>query len=630
MDWEVDGQSAKRLDDIAKAAQGRRRPDPRHRPGSRGRGDLLARARGAASRSGALKDKPVERVVFNAITKQSVLEAMRQSAPDRRRAGRRLSGPPRARLSGRLHAVAGAVAQAAGRPLGRPRAVGGAAPGLRPRGRDRALPPPGILDRSTATFGHRARRGASRRASPPSTAQEARQARHLRRGSGPTPSRQRSTAPTFTRRLGRSRSRPSAIRRPALHHLDAAAGGLAQARLLRRAHHADRPAALRGRRHRRRDRRPDHLYAHRRRADGARGDRRGAQRHRARASASATCRRSRALYTTKAKNAQEAHEAIRPTDLFARTPASVRQYLDADQARLYELIWKRDRRRARWRAAEIERTTVDIDAPTAHGTRCASAPPARSCASTASSTLYHGRPRRRREDEDSAPPAARSRAATRSALTAIAADAAFHRAAAALFRGQPGQEDGGARHRPALDLCRDPDDAARTATMSRIDKQAAHPRGQGPAASPPSSRASSSATSNTTSPPISRKSSTRSPPASSTGRRCCAISGATSPAAVGEIKELRVTRSARRARRGAGAAYLPGRRGRRRSARLPDLRHRPAVAEARQVRRLHRLLELSRMPLHPPARRRRRRRRTRADAGRRQAARRSIPRPARR
>jgi DNA topoisomerase I len=38
--------------------------------------------------------------------------------------------------------------------------------------------------------------------------------------------------------------------------------------------------------------------------------------------------------------AQEAHEAIRPTDV-ARTPDSVRQYLDHDAARLYELIWKR-------------------------------------------------------------------------------------------------------------------------------------------------------------------------------------------------------------------------------------------------------------------------------------------------
>ncbi|MER9651897.1 type I DNA topoisomerase [Mesorhizobium sp. M0152] len=66
------------------------------------------------------------------------------------------------------------------------------------------------------------------------------------------------------------------------------------------------------------------------------------------------------LYTTKAKNAQEAHEAIRPTD-FMRTPASVRQYLDADQARLYELIWKRAIA-SQMQPAEIERTTVEIEA----------------------------------------------------------------------------------------------------------------------------------------------------------------------------------------------------------------------------------------------------------------------------
>ncbi|WP_027052032.1 type I DNA topoisomerase [Mesorhizobium erdmanii] len=65
-------------------------------------------------------------------------------------------------------------------------------------------------------------------------------------------------------------------------------------------------------------------------------------------------------YTAKAKNAQEAHEAIRPTD-FMRTPASVRQYLDADQARLYELIWKRAIA-SQMQPAEIERTTVEIEA----------------------------------------------------------------------------------------------------------------------------------------------------------------------------------------------------------------------------------------------------------------------------
>lgn len=65
-------------------------------------------------------------------------------------------------------------------------------------------------------------------------------------------------------------------------------------------------------------------------------------------------------YTTKAKNAQEAHEAIRPTD-FMRTPASVRQYLDSDQLRLYELIWKRAIA-SQMQSAEIERTTVEIEA----------------------------------------------------------------------------------------------------------------------------------------------------------------------------------------------------------------------------------------------------------------------------
>jgi len=45
-------------------------------------------------------------------------------------------------------------------------------------------------------------------------------------------------------------------------------------------------------------------------------------------------------YKSKSKNAQEAHEAIRPAQAL-RTPASVARFLDRDQARLYELIWQR-------------------------------------------------------------------------------------------------------------------------------------------------------------------------------------------------------------------------------------------------------------------------------------------------
>jgi len=64
------------------------------------------------------------------------------------------------------------------------------------------------------------------------------------------------------------------------------------------------------------------------------------------------------VYKTKAKNAQEAHEAIRPVQL-TRDPATARQYLDEDMAKLYELVWKRSIA-SQMESATIERTTVDI------------------------------------------------------------------------------------------------------------------------------------------------------------------------------------------------------------------------------------------------------------------------------
>jgi DNA topoisomerase-1 len=65
-------------------------------------------------------------------------------------------------------------------------------------------------------------------------------------------------------------------------------------------------------------------------------------------------------YQTKAKNAQEAHEAVRPTDM-SRRPRDVSRFLDADQAKLYELIYKRAIA-SQMESAELERTTVDITA----------------------------------------------------------------------------------------------------------------------------------------------------------------------------------------------------------------------------------------------------------------------------
>jgi DNA topoisomerase-1 len=65
-------------------------------------------------------------------------------------------------------------------------------------------------------------------------------------------------------------------------------------------------------------------------------------------------------YQTKQKTAQEAHEAVRPTDV-TRRPRDVARYLESDQAKLYELIWRRAMA-SQMESAELERTTVDIAA----------------------------------------------------------------------------------------------------------------------------------------------------------------------------------------------------------------------------------------------------------------------------
>ena len=64
------------------------------------------------------------------------------------------------------------------------------------------------------------------------------------------------------------------------------------------------------------------------------------------------------IYKTKAANAQEAHEAIRPTHL-PRTPEQVRSYLDYDQYRLYDLIWKRTIA-SQMASAELDQTAADL------------------------------------------------------------------------------------------------------------------------------------------------------------------------------------------------------------------------------------------------------------------------------
>ena len=70
-------------------------------------------------------------------------------------------------------------------------------------------------------------------------------------------------------------------------------------------------------------------------------------------------------YTNKSKGAQEAHEAIRPTDV-TRKPQDVKQYLDRGQLKIYELIWKRTVA-CQMAQAVLEQTAVDISTSNVKG-----------------------------------------------------------------------------------------------------------------------------------------------------------------------------------------------------------------------------------------------------------------------
>jgi len=74
-------------------------------------------------------------------------------------------------------------------------------------------------------------------------------------------------------------------------------------------------------------------------------------------------------YKTKSKSAQEAHEAIRPTE-FRRNPEMVAGFLDESEARLYEIIWKRALA-SQMESARLDRVVVEI---AGHGSRAEAAP----------------------------------------------------------------------------------------------------------------------------------------------------------------------------------------------------------------------------------------------------------------
>ena len=204
------------------------------------------------------------------------------------------------------------------------------------------------------------------------------------------------------------------------------------------------------------------------------------------------------------KNAQEAHEAIRPTDP-ARRPEDLARFLDRDQLAALR--------------ADLEAHGRLPDGERGSSTRWRSTSPARvrraaPCFGRRGSIVRfdgflkvyeEGRDDVGEEDgrDRRLPAVAEGQGVDRGNDRGRPA---LHPAAAALFRGQPGQEAGGAGHRPALDLRLDSAGAA----GPRVCPPGEAPvpsRGPGPAGHQLPDPTSSAGTSSTTSPPSWRRSS---------------------------------------------------------------------------------------------------------------------------
>jgi DNA topoisomerase-1 len=157
------------------------------------------------------------------------------------------------------------------------------------------------------------------------------------------------------------------------------------------------------------------------------------------------------VYKSTAKNAQEAHEAIRPTDLFRR-PDQIRRYLRDDEAKLYELIWKRTLA-SQMESAELDQVAIDVDA----GSGAARLRATGSVVKFAGFlTLYQEDRDDPMDDDDSGkrlPLKVGEHVATNDVRPG-----SISPSPTPLQRGQPDQAAGGAGNRPALHLHVDPAD----------------------------------------------------------------------------------------------------------------------------------------------------------------------------
>ncbi len=275
MRWEVDAKSAKRLSDIGGAVKNADRVILATDPDREGEA-ISWHIHEILKGKKLLKDKRVDRVVFNAVTKDAVQEAMRNpreiddALVDAYRARRALD-----------YLVGFNLSPVLWRKL----------PGARSAGRVQSVALRIVCDRELEIEKFVAREYWSivahlqTEAKAPFTARlvgaDGKKISRLDIGSGAEAEAFKSALETGA--LLRRRDRIEAGQAPplsALHHFDPAAGGLAQARPRAGAHDADCAAPLRRRRCRRRRGRPHHLYAHRRRRPRARGGRVGQAGHR--------------------------------------------------------------------------------------------------------------------------------------------------------------------------------------------------------------------------------------------------------------------------------------------------------------------------------------------------------------
>ncbi len=356
--WEIDPKSQQRLNSIAAAVKGAAKlilaTDP-DREGEAISWHVLE----ALKQKHAIKDQQIERVVFNAITKQAVTEAMKHPRAHRPGAGGCLSRPPRAGLSRRLHPVAGAVAQAAGRanrPAGCSRWRCGSSATASSRSRNSS---PG----NTGRWWRRWRRRGRRRSRRGWSGADGQKIQRLDIGSGADAEAFKQALETAAFTVANVEAKPakrnpyppfttSTLQQEASRKL-----GFAPAHTMRIAQRLYEGIDIGG------DTVGLITYM---RTDGVQiaDEAIASIRHLIGSEyGKPYVPEAPRRYQTKAKNAQEAHEAIRPTDP-SRRPRDMRSKLDADQAKLYELIWQRAVA-SQMESAELERTTVDIAAKVA-------------------------------------------------------------------------------------------------------------------------------------------------------------------------------------------------------------------------------------------------------------------------